>query len=588
MFFAMKNYSAATTYKKESLELAAELNEDTFFFTTYTGLGLIYGTQGKYEEAFNSFDKSLQTAAGFSDDELKKKSNAYSKLQIAHIQRLAGKCSEALSTYGEAITFFDTGEFRAYSYDAHKGRLLCHYENRDHAAFQAELPVILGLFREYRKKITEEQNRNIFFDNEQSVYDIAIDHEFDGSNYENAFQYSEESRARSLLDVLSSPIEVSQKESLPEIPLSPNTTEPLQLNEIQARMPANVQIVQYSVLADKTLIWLIRKDGFEVVKADISSDDLQEKTSAYLDLLSKNDISNAEKVNEFARELYSILVAPIEKKLDTGKEICFIPDKILFRLPFSTLISSATGKYLISEYVVFSSPSANIFLISTEKALERKQDAAEALLSIGDPSFNKSDFDGLKPLAFAGKEAKDISLFYDNGVLLTDKNATKEKVKENLPRANVVHFAGHYVVNKSWPLLSGFVLAENPQTHESKDSLLANHEIIGEKLSNARLIVLSACQTGVERFYNGEGMIGSSRAFLAMGVPLVVGSQWDVDSDATAELMTRFHRYRKQEGLSTVKALRRSQLDMLEGENERYRNPYYWAAFEAIGGYAEF
>jgi len=588
MFFSMKNYSAAAAYKKESVELAAKTNEDTFFFKAYNDLGLIYGTQGKYQEAFEAFAKSREIVAGFSDEDLKKKNYAINMLQTAHVQRQVGSYSDALNSYGQAISFFDNSQFNEFSYDAHKGRLVCYYESKDSAAFQAELPVILDLFQKYRKNIREEQNRNIFFDNEQDVYDFAIAQEFDNSNYDKAFAYSEESRARSLLDLQSSFDKDLQKAFPLEIPLPAGTVEPIKLPEIQARMPANVQLVLYSMLADKTLIWLVAKDRFEVVKTDIASPDLADKASAYMDLLLKNDPANTDRETELAKELYRILISPVEAKLDAGKEICFVRDKILFRLPFSSLVSPGSGKRLISERVIFSSPSANMFLISSDKAFQHKQDAAETLLSVGNPSFNQKDFAGLKPLPHAGKEADDISRLYDHKVLLTEAHATKEKVKENLLRANVFHFAGHYVVNKSWPLLSGLLLAEDGQTHDVKDSLLTNHEITGEKLSNARLIVLSACQTGVERFYNGEGMIGAARSFLATGVPLVVASQWDVDSDMTAELMVRFHRYRKQDGLSTVEALRRSQLDMLEGEDKRYRNPYYWAAFEAIGGYSEF
>jgi CHAT domain-containing protein len=100
--------------------------------------------------------------------------------------------------------------------------------------------------------------------------------------------------------------------------------------------------------------------------------------------------------------------------------------------------------------------------------------------------------------------------------------------------------------------------------------------------------VLSACQTEIERYDNGEGMIGIARTFLAAGAPLIVASQWPVDSDATAELMIRFHRLRKLEGLSTTEALRRSQQEMVTGANERHRNPYYWAAFLPVGGHVHY
>ena len=51
--------------------------------------------------------------------------------------------------------------------------------------------------------------------------------------------------------------------------------------------------------------------------------------------------------------------------------------------------------------------------------------------------------------------------------------------------------------------------------------------------------------------------------------------------------MISLYDYRKV-GLSTIDALRAAQVKMLKGPNEAYRQPRYWAAFECIGGYAEY
>ena len=210
-------------------------------------------------------------------------------------------------------------------------------------------------------------------------------------------------------------------------------------------------------------------------------------------------------------------------------------------------------------------------------------------MSIGDPAFNEKDFPGLPRIRSAKVEAEKIGGSYGpKSSILNGENALKKEVIAKMPGTDVMHFGGHYIVNEGSPLLSGFVLSEDPRTRTREDSILSNYEILGDKLSNTRLIVLAACRTGVETYYGGEGMIGASRTFLAAGVPLVIASQWAVDSESTAELMVRFHRYRKTGNLSTARALRRAQLDMLEGNNESYRGPYYWAGFVTFGGYAHF
>lgn len=590
LFFAIKFYRVSAAYEGEALAIATnELNDNkTFAYQSITRLGQIHGALGKYEDSFEFFDQGIAIGEALADEPMRMRSVAFAKLGRGRIYRESGDCVNALKDFDDSLKFFDTGKFSIFQYEAHKGRLRCYLENRDDAAFQNEFPIILGLFRDYRVNIIEERNRNSFFDNEQDIYDIAIDYEFGRANYETSFDYAEESRARSLLDMLTSPVDIDRDGANPEIKFSAAVTEPKKLNEMLPQIPANVQIVQYSVLEDKTLIWLITREGFSVVSTPIRARDLREKVLDYDGMIEKHDSSDTGKIAESAKELHRLLLGPVYQKLDPAKQICIIADKILFRLPFSTLISPDTGKYFLREYLFITAPSLNIFLNLTRKAAGYERGSPESLLSIGNPSFSEENFQGLKPLESAETEAEKVAELYDRKFLLLGTDAQKGRVMTDMPNSNVIHFGGHYLVNDGSPLLSGFVLSENPNTHRREDSILTNYEILGDKLINTRLIVLAACETGVETYYAGEGMIGASRTFLAAGVPLVIASQWPVETKATTEIMVRFHRYRKTGGFTTAQALRQAQLDILEGDNKLYRDPYYWAGFTAFGGYAQF
>jgi CHAT domain-containing protein len=83
-------------------------------------------------------------------------------------------------------------------------------------------------------------------------------------------------------------------------------------------------------------------------------------------------------------------------------------------------------------------------------------------------------------------------------------------------------------------------------------------------------------------------MLSLVRPFLVAHVPLVIASLWQVDSQATSDLMIHFHQRRKSENLSSIRALQQSQLQMINGLNNQYKHPYYWAAFLATGGKAGF
>ncbi len=120
---------------------------------------------------------------------------------------------------------------------------------------------------------------------------------------------------------------------------------------------------------------------------------------------------------------------------------------------------------------------------------------------------------------------------------------------------------------------------ENGQPQEG---FLRLHDIYNLKLS-ANLVVLSACNTGLGKEIKGEGLIGLTRGFMYAGAGGVAASLWKVDDDATAELMTRFYEGMFRKGLTPSAAMREAQLWMWQ--QQRWRAPYFWAAFIIQGRY---
>jgi CHAT domain-containing protein len=248
------------------------------------------------------------------------------------------------------------------------------------------------------------------------------------------------------------------------------------------------------------------------------------------------------------------------------------------------LISPVSGKYLINEYRLTFAPSSTVFLICSEWAERRSGKFDERLLSVGNPSFDHRDY---SELLDSEGEARKVADYYRHRKVLIGASAGESAVKRSLNRFDVVHLASHYVVDDRSPMFSKLLLARETDEYAREDGMLRGEEIYQKRPLRARLVVLSACQSGVELYYNGEGRIGMSRAFIASGVPLVIASLWPVDSEATAELMVNFHKYRKLENCSTAEALRRAQLEM-SGSPGRFNQPGYWASFIAIGGYADY
>jgi CHAT domain-containing protein len=109
-----------------------------------------------------------------------------------------------------------------------------------------------------------------------------------------------------------------------------------------------------------------------------------------------------------------------------------------------------------------------------------------------------------------------------------------------------------------------------------EDGRLEVREVFALDL-HAKLVVLSACETGLGKLSRGDEVVGLQRAFLYAGTPAVVTTLWKVDDKATYDLIRAF--YSKLESAGPVEALRQAQLETMS----TYPHPYQWAAFNLTG-----
>ena len=114
------------------------------------------------------------------------------------------------------------------------------------------------------------------------------------------------------------------------------------------------------------------------------------------------------------------------------------------------------------------------------------------------------------------------------------------------------------------------------------DGVLTALEVLDLKLSGTKLVVLSACETGLGEIHEGEGVYGLRRAFQEAGVSEVVNSLWEVSDAGTQALMTSFYQ-RILTGMPARQALRESQLELKE--SPLWGQPYIWSAFMMVGSY---
>jgi len=142
------------------------------------------------------------------------------------------------------------------------------------------------------------------------------------------------------------------------------------------------------------------------------------------------------------------------------------------------------------------------------------------------------------------------------------------------------------ITNLDNPLLrSGLALAGfNLRSSGDEDGVLTALEVAGLDLAGTKLVVLSACETGLGDIANGEGVYGLRRAFAIAGAESQLITLWLVDDLATKDLMMNYYG-RLQKNVGRSAALRQVQLEMLK--NPQYQRPYYWAAFIPSGEWAK-
>jgi CHAT domain-containing protein len=134
------------------------------------------------------------------------------------------------------------------------------------------------------------------------------------------------------------------------------------------------------------------------------------------------------------------------------------------------------------------------------------------------------------------------------------------------------------VLDPMRPELSYLALAPGDGTN----GRLHAWEIGNLRLSNIRVIVLSACGTQNARSSRAGGVAGLAYSFLGAGAPSIVGTLWSVDDLATHSLVVALHR-QLAAGVSPARALRDAQLQALQSADPYARSPVVWAAFTSTG-----
>ena len=334
-------------------------------------------------------------------------------------------------------------------------------------------------------------------------------------------------------------------------------------------------------------------------------------------------------VQQLARAVDEKVMQPVRALTGDAAQLLVSPDGALNLIPFAALVDEQ-GRYLIQRYSFAYLTSGRDLLRMQMARASKSKPTVIANPSFGEPATeqiasaaarpaapksrrrsvtNARDLSEVyfAPLGGTAQEARTIQTLFPEASLLTGAQATESALKQ-VAAPRILHIATHgfflqdtgnpaaanvQVATRSInantkienPLLrSGLALTgANLRNSGGDDGILAALEASGLNLWGTKLVVLSACDTGLGEVRNGEGVYGLRRAFVLAGAESLVMSLWPVSDYVTRKLMTSYYRNLKQ-GLGRGAALREVQLDMLK--RNRQLHPFYWANFIQSGEWA--
>jgi CHAT domain-containing protein/cytochrome c-type biogenesis protein CcmH/NrfG len=582
LFTAARLDGLAMAFQLEALKRANIAGHPVKISFAHAHVSRLYAALNDQGRAIEQLERAAETAATLPESEASDV-RAFASLCSAHLQRRGGDLDRAISSYEEALgTYVQSGRHNL-AFAARMGKLLCHIKRRDVDAAKAEMLSIRNLIEEFTSEIVEEKNRILFTEGLNEFHNAAIEFAYstlgDGTL---AYEYAEMFRARSLYDLATGPWETTgDREGLKVAARSA----PLTPADITEQLPSNAQLVQYAVLDDKSLAWVVSGREVHTREIPVAEGELKDRVKRFVELCRRPEVVD---VTAEATALYEILIQPIELLLDRDKQLFIVPDNVLSGLPFAALKSPRTKRYLIESFVISSAPSSSLFVKCTDWGRRKRSTTAERVLSVGDPEFDQGRFK-LNRLPDAAWSASAIAALYPTRTTLIGPRAGERAVTTAMSQADVINLATHYLIDDRSPMLSKLLLSADGASSSSQatDGALQGYELYGLRLPRARLVVLSGCQTMGDAFFNFEGAVGAARPFISAGVPLVAATLWPVDSKATSELIFEFHKQRRPGVTSSAEALQAAQLKLIRSGDYK-QGPFYWAGVSLIGGHADF
>jgi len=271
--------------------------------------------------------------------------------------------------------------------------------------------------------------------------------------------------------------------------------------------------------------------------------------------------------------LYEQLLSDVIDEIPGPKKLVIVPDQLLARLPFEVLIpgEDISKRYdqmafLMRDYTI------RYKLSSLTENTQKASDNRGKILGLGYAQTVNKD-SRYAALPGTEQEINYLKASYDGTFI---NSASKDQFIELSSDYDIIHLAVHGTSDTLNKYDSRLIFSSgNAPELNTSDLYLAG--------LNARLAILSACESGVGAISKGEGTFSIARGFSISGVNSIVMSLWKVNDRITSELMRSMYTNFIDDGNSINTSLELAKRNYLNNADAYFAHPYYWASFIQLG-----
>ncbi len=304
-----------------------------------------------------------------------------------------------------------------------------------------------------------------------------------------------------------------------------------------------------------------------------------------LKLENRSDLANT--YQQPSQQVYDWLIRPFAQDLQTAEieTLVFIQDGILRSVPMTALYDGK--QFLVEQYAIASTLSLTL--------IEPTQLEQRSLRVLGfgltkASTVNSSTF--FESLSYVKTELDRITKTLPGSKEFIDEAFTIDRLKQELTQNSfpIVHLATHGkfgIDSRDTFLVTGKQIPEpaasksNPQNYNEKLTMNQLYQILQTVGKPLELLTLTACETAVGSDRDALGIAGIS---LQAGAKSAIASLWQVDDQATADLIAQFYQNLNQ-GMGRAKALQVAQKIWLQHHSGARHHPGYWAALTLVGNW---